>query len=104
MKYSESNSPEEFLRHVLENWTAFRKANGGLCKAIENLLEKVEQNGGGKTMRNIIGGLLFIAALVLMIGAAGGLENGLCSFGEMLIMEAVGFGMMLVSYLCVDKG
>lgn len=43
MKYNQSNTPEEYLYDVLNNWKSFRHSNGGLCKAIESVLKKLER-------------------------------------------------------------
>lgn len=39
MRYKDANTPQEYLRDVLDNWTAFCEVNSGLAKAIEKLLE-----------------------------------------------------------------
>lgn len=39
MKYSEARCPQEYLEHVLNHWEAFCKVNGGLAKAIEEMLK-----------------------------------------------------------------
>lgn len=41
MKYRYSSCPEEYLEYVLKNWTHFNESNGGICKAIRDLLDKV---------------------------------------------------------------
>ena len=38
MKYSDANTPREYLEYVLNHWEAFCKVNGGLAKAIQDLL------------------------------------------------------------------
>lgn len=43
MKYAEAKNAAEYLRNVLENWEHFKEANGGLCKAINDLLKENEQ-------------------------------------------------------------
>ena len=43
MRYHQSNTPEEYLYDVLNNWKSFRHSNSGLCKAIESLLKKLEE-------------------------------------------------------------
>ena len=40
MRYSNSSSPEQYLESVLANWKCFKSANGGICKAIRDLLGK----------------------------------------------------------------
>lgn len=43
MKYKYAKSASDYLRYVLDKWERFKKANGGLCKAIKDLLEENEQ-------------------------------------------------------------
>lgn len=38
MKYKDASSPEEYLEFVLSNWEAYIQANGGICKAIRDIL------------------------------------------------------------------
>lgn len=38
MKYNEAKSTREYLEYVLTDWNAFRKANGGVCRAIADIL------------------------------------------------------------------
>lgn len=40
MKYRDASCPEEYLEFVLNEWEKFNRANGGLCQAIKDLLEK----------------------------------------------------------------
>lgn len=39
MKYSEARCPQEYLEYVLNYWETFCKVNGGLAKAIEEILK-----------------------------------------------------------------
>ena len=43
MRYKDAHSPEEYLRAMVIKWKAYRRANGGVCKAIEALLDKCER-------------------------------------------------------------
>lgn len=43
MKYRDAESPEQYLEYVLANWEAYRRSNGGICRAIKDLLEKVKK-------------------------------------------------------------
>lgn len=46
MRYISSSSPEEYLEFVLKNWKSFKEHNGGICKAIRELLDKVNRLEG----------------------------------------------------------
>lgn len=51
-------------------------------------------------IRDIIGSLALIASIILIVGAVGGAEQGVCTLSDMFKMCAIGFGGMFVSYLC----
>ncbi len=40
MKYKDASSPEEYLEFVLSTWDAYIESNGGICKAIRDILEE----------------------------------------------------------------
>lgn len=42
-RYSNFDSPEEFLHYVLDEWNEFCRINTGITKAISDLLEKYEK-------------------------------------------------------------
>lgn len=43
MKYKDASSPEEYLEFVLSHWKGYKHHNGGLCKAIRELLDKCKR-------------------------------------------------------------
>ena len=43
MKYNQAKCAAEYLGCVLSTWKRFKKANGGLCRAIKDILVENER-------------------------------------------------------------
>jgi hypothetical protein len=43
MRYRDAESPEQYLAFVIEHWESYKHHNGGMCRAIKEVLEKLER-------------------------------------------------------------
>ena len=40
MRYKDAKSPQEYLEYVLSTWDSYIESNGGICRAIRDILEE----------------------------------------------------------------